>query len=616
MFRIVVLAVLATLALSAREPRQINLANQGTISGMYITRFRTKRIAAYVGIPFAQPPLDFRRFAPPEFTELPKWEEVRNMTIYAPDCMQTDPKDEDVQNPLPKHDELFNKLLESQLEEPRKKDFSEDCLYLNVYVPDDFKVEGYPTMVWFHGGNFIRGSPNDVNPFHLVSKHKVIFVTAAYRLNIFGFSSLDNESPGNYGLLDQVAALTWVKNNIESFGGDPDNVCIFGHEAGAVSVGLHLISSHSSGLFQKAIAMSGNVLSPNTVNTVKKEILTVDKVASAFGCYRKPTIQLLDCLRRAKYQGLLNVGGPLAEWGPIVDGSFSNGSLYVPFLSDLPSRMYKSDIFTPMPVLTGYTNMEDALRLHKEDDKNGGLTQREFDVMREEIILSDITIDNSSCFTNQHHIQDAVEFFYKPIPPTTNETILRKQFLDFYTDKVHGATTYQLAQFLSKHSPVYLYRFDLKPFSDIANEGIPEWIAVPHNFDLTFTFGLPHLALPEDFAKWDIRDKSISDVIMKMWSNFAWYSNPTNSGVNIIWEPFETEKPGYLIIDRKNFTMSTPETVNYKAFEFWTDFYPKVVEIGTKCCKEKDEDSGTDSVVTKRIINSLLTFHLILILAS
>ncbi|XP_026756455.2 carboxylesterase 1E [Galleria mellonella] len=588
MICVLVLALLTTLALSAREPRQITLADQGTISGMYITRFRTKRIAAYVGIPYAQPPLDFRRFAPPEFTDLPKWEEVRNMTIYAPDCMQTDPKGEDVQNPLPKHDELFNKLLESQLEEPRKKEFSEDCLYLNVYVPDDFKVEGYPTMVWFHGGNFVRGSPNNVNPFHLVLKHKVIFVSAAYRLNIFGFfSSLDNESPGNYGLLDQVAALTWVKNNIESFGGDPENICIFGHEAGAVSVGLHLISSHSSGLFQKAIAMSGNVLSPNTVNTVSKELLTVDKVASAFGCYRKPTIQLLDCLRRANYQALLDVGGPLAEWGPIVDGSFSNSSMYVPFLPDLPSKMFKSDIFTPIPVLTGYTNMEDALRLHKEDDKNDGLSPREFEVMREEIILSDITIDNSSCFTNQHHIQDAVAFFYKPIPPTTNETVLRKLFLEFYTDKVHGATTYQLAQFLSKHSPVYLYRFDLKPFSDIANEGIPEWIAVPHNFDLTFTFGLPHLALPEDFAKWDIRDKSISDVIMKMWSNFAWYSNPTNSGVNIMWEPFEIEKPGYLIIDRKNFTMSTPETVNYKAFEFWTDFYPKVVEIGTKCCKEK-----------------------------
>lgn len=437
----------------------------------------------------------------------------------------------------------------------------------------------------------------------------------AYRLNIFGFfSTLDNESPGNFGLLDQVAALNWVKNNIESFGGDPDNVCIFGHDAGAVSVGLHLISSYSAGLFAKAISMSGNVLAPETVATARHELMTVDKVATAFSCFRKPTFQLLDCLRRVGYQALLDIGEPLNEWKPIVDLGFSNVSNA--FLPDLPSKLFKDDIFVPVPVLAGYTNMEDALLLNKDDAEDAGISQREFDLMREEIILSDITVDNGSCFTNQHHIQEAVAFFYKPIPPTSNETILRKLFLDFYTDKVHGATTYQLAKHLGKHAPVYLYRFDLKPFSDIANEGIPSWIGVPHNFDLIFTFGLPYLATPADFNKWDYRDKSVSEIIMKMWSNFAWYSNPTNSGVIIDWEPFEIEKPGYLIIDRQNFSMSTAETINYRAFEFWTDFYPKVVEIGTKCCKEVSEDSGADSIITRRVIQSLITLYSILVLLS
>ncbi|CAH2229222.1 jg2626 [Pararge aegeria aegeria] len=610
---LVVLSMIIISVLSAREPKQITLANQGTIAGMYITRFRTKRIVAYVGIPYAQPPIDFRRFAPPEYTDLPSWEGLRNATIYAPDCMQNDPKREDIQHPLNKHDELFTKLLEAQMEEPRKKEYSEDCLYLNVYVPDDFKVEGYPAMVWFHGGDFVRGSPNSVNPFQLVLKQKVIFVSVAYRLNIFGFfSTLDNEAPGNFGLLDQVAALSWVKNNIESFGGDPDNVCIFGHDAGAVSVGLHLLSPYSSGLFQKAIAMSGNVLSPETVNIARKEIITVDKVASAFSCFRKPTFQLLDCLRRVNFQALLDIGEPLATWKPIVDTGFSN--ITQPFISDQPSKMFNDEVFSPVPVLTGYTNMEDGLLLDKGEDS--GISQREFDIMREEVILSDITVDNSSCFTNQHHIQDAVEFFYKPIPPTTNETILRKQFLDFYTDKVYGATTYQLAKFISKHAPVYLYRFDLKPFSDVANEGIPDWIAVPHNFDLIFTFGLPYLALPEDFNKWDYRDKSISEIIMKMWTNFAWYSNPTNSGVIIQWDTFEVERPGFFIIDRQNFTMSTPATVNYKAFEFWTDFYPKVLEIGTKCCKEVQDDSGADSVFAQKIFKNIVALYLVLTILS
>lgn len=136
MIRFIVLLLQTTVVLTAREPRQITLANQGTIAGMYITRFRTKRIAAYVGIPYAQPPIEFRRFMPPEFTDLPSWDDVKNATIYAPDCMQIEPKKEDVQSPFKKHDELFMNLLESQMEDKRKKEISEDCLYLNVYVPD------------------------------------------------------------------------------------------------------------------------------------------------------------------------------------------------------------------------------------------------------------------------------------------------------------------------------------------------------------------------------------------------------------------------------------------------------------------------------------------------
>lgn len=137
MIRIVLLLVMITFALSAvREPKQITLANQGTIAGMYLTRFRTKRIAAYIGIPYAQPPIDFRRFTPPEYTDLPQWEGVRNATVYEPDCMQSEPKKEDVLTPWRKHDELFSKILDSQLETPRNTNVSEDCLYLNVYVPD------------------------------------------------------------------------------------------------------------------------------------------------------------------------------------------------------------------------------------------------------------------------------------------------------------------------------------------------------------------------------------------------------------------------------------------------------------------------------------------------
>ncbi|GBP39903.1 Carboxylesterase 1E [Eumeta japonica] len=141
------LLTIATLVLSAREPPQIELLNQGTIAGMYISRFRTKRIAAYLGIPYAQPPVGFRRLAPPEFVDVPSWEGVRNATEYPPDCMQKQPSKEDPLNRPNRHDELFAKLLESQMDEPRKREYAEDCLYLNVYVPDVSESSGGPSLI-------------------------------------------------------------------------------------------------------------------------------------------------------------------------------------------------------------------------------------------------------------------------------------------------------------------------------------------------------------------------------------------------------------------------------------------------------------------------------------
>lgn len=162
---VIVMFLLAiTTIFSAREPKQIMLENQGMISGMYITRFRTKRIVAYLGIPYAQPPIEYRRFAPPDYNDLPTWEGIRNATEYAPDCMQNDPKKEDVvRTPLKKHDELFFKILEAQLEKPREREFSDDCLYLNVYVPD-----GKKTLLFIQSNlNFIALSPSNItNIFH------------------------------------------------------------------------------------------------------------------------------------------------------------------------------------------------------------------------------------------------------------------------------------------------------------------------------------------------------------------------------------------------------------------------------------------------------------------
>jgi carboxylesterase type B len=129
---------------------------------------------------------------------------------------------------------------------------SEDCLYLNVFAPDS--AHNKTVMVWIHGGGFISGSTVLYDGSILAARHDVIVVSIAYRLGIFGFLSANGSLlPGNYGLHDQVLALQFIKDNIQGFGGNPDNVVLFGQSAGAISVGYHLISPLSRHLFRRAI---------------------------------------------------------------------------------------------------------------------------------------------------------------------------------------------------------------------------------------------------------------------------------------------------------------------------------------------------------------------------
>lgn len=131
-FSVFFLVSLACVAYGAREPPMINIAGQGMVQGTYKNMFRTQKIAAYLGLPYAQPPTGFRRFRPPEVQELPMWEGVRNATQPAPSCLQ----DVSGSRTKRKHDELFYKLLKSQQDDQEERTYDEDCLYLNVYVPD------------------------------------------------------------------------------------------------------------------------------------------------------------------------------------------------------------------------------------------------------------------------------------------------------------------------------------------------------------------------------------------------------------------------------------------------------------------------------------------------
>lgn len=199
---------------------------------------------AWLGVPYAKAPVRELRWQAPQVIN---WPGVYNADRYAPQCIQ------------PLRGSNINHYFGHEAT-------SEDCLYLNIWAPQKAKNEKLPVVVWIHGGGFTIGSPSMANYTgeHIALKG-VIYVSIAYRLGILGFLAhpqLTEESSqhasGNYGLLDQVAALQWIKDNIQSFGGDPDRVTIMGQSAGSASVSLLQVSDLTNGLFQRIVGMSGS----------------------------------------------------------------------------------------------------------------------------------------------------------------------------------------------------------------------------------------------------------------------------------------------------------------------------------------------------------------------
>jgi para-nitrobenzyl esterase len=214
-------------------------------------------IRMFRGIPFAAPPVGDLRWNPPQ--PPPSWSGVRKATEFGARCMQGAIfKDMAFRDPGP----------------------SEDCLYLNVWTPASSAQAHLPVMVWIYGGGFGAGSASEPRQDgENLAKKGVVVVSFNYRLGIFGFfphPELTKESPhqaaGNYGLLDQVAALEWVHKNIGAFGGDPDKVTIFGESAGSISVSLLMASPLSKGLFHRAIGESGGAFLTRPIQPVSSQI--------------------------------------------------------------------------------------------------------------------------------------------------------------------------------------------------------------------------------------------------------------------------------------------------------------------------------------------------------
>ena len=299
-----------------------------------------KSVSKFFGVPFAAPPIGKLRLKPPQPPQ--EWKpQVRQAKTHGDICWQS--------NAFEFYIKIFTPVFS----------YSDDCLYLDVYTPNvNLRL---PVMVYIHGGGY-EGGTSRILPGDILALHGVVVVVIQYRLGPFGFLTTgDSAAPGNFGMLDQVEALKWIKENIENFGGDPSKVTIFGESAGATSVTLHLLSPLSEGLFHQAIAESGVDLSPFAVQNVSFGLRFTKELAEKLDCTTSDHSVMVDCIRDKRDTDIQKASDSInyryyddLRWAPVVDNHF---------LLDTPRNLRKKGDFKKVKLMISFNSNEGATSL-------------------------------------------------------------------------------------------------------------------------------------------------------------------------------------------------------------------------------------------------------------
>lgn len=472
------------------------LPDLGCLQGTYMLGYQSDKFEAFMGIPYAQPPVGDLRLSNPQ--PVKPWKDVLDASKAKADCIQKN--------------YLMPKPLVSG---------EEDCLYLNVYRPIRKNKKLLPVMVYIFGGGFFAGSASPLihGPEYFMDTKEVILVTLAYRLGALGFLSTGDENiPGNFGLKDQNFAMKWVKNYIHQFGGDPNNITIFGQSAGAVSVHMHILSNLSSGLFQKAIVMSGNagaayakaIANPLEQTLKQAEFVGISNARSINSKDLKKALQQIDAKKiiesgdRFKYWHV----DPLTTFRPVIEKPGPEA-----FLTADPVDLIASGNYTQVPWMTGMVPHEGAVRglsilsneaLRKDFNKHfGNLLERLMELPR----LND----------KATKIKMLIDHYFDGMHELNNQTA--QGFVDIITDRAFVHPFYKnIKQYVEtadlKKNPVYLYRFNYRgPFSySTLYTGNFNNYGVVHCDDLIYLFRSP-LLFNVDFEKNSTEAKVIKEMV-------------------------------------------------------------------------------------------------------
>jgi para-nitrobenzyl esterase len=420
--------------------------NQGMVQGAI-----ADGVAVFKGLPFAAPPTGEFRWRAPQPPA--KWTDTRNASAFSPTCAQ-----------------------------------AEDCLYLNVYEPADVKQgDRLPVMVWIHGGAFLfgAGSLYDGSQF---ARRGVIVVTVNYRLGRAGWfahPSLTAENPkgllGNYGLLDQIAALQWVRDNIGAFGGDRKNVTLFGESAGAISINYLMLAPQAKGLFSKAIAESGfGRLAATPISIVEQSGVAFAEKSGVHGT----GVEAAKALRALPFPDLSANAPPIGAPGqilPMADGKLISGSAAEGFSKGLEAHV---------PYLLG-GNSDEA-----------SLTRRGLNAAGR---LAAIQVS-----------RDAFLAAYDPDRTADADRIMAR----YFTDTSISEPDRDLGRIHANHgSPTYLYHFSYVPQAQRAT-----LFGLPHGGEITYVFNTPRA------TGFDDEGKAIAAAANSYWTQFAKTGDPGSAG--------------------------------------------------------------------------------------
>jgi para-nitrobenzyl esterase len=459
--------------------------DKGTVRGMYAGNARE-----FLGIPFAAPPVGALRWRPPQPAS--PWAGVRDATKPGSTCAQTG----SIATGVP------------------ATSTAEDCLYLNVYAPRTAGHRPLPVMVWIHGGGLTGGAGSIYDGSVLAPKGGVIVVTINYRLSAFGFlalPSLDNEgASGDYGLMDQQAALRWVQRNARAFGGNPRNVTIFGESAGGASVCANMASPAAAGLFSRAIAESGCLLPAPSRQAAQQQ---GSALAASLGCTDPATAAA--CLRTKPAASILQAENGMS-WAPVAS---------TPVLPLQPAQAFATGRYDHVPLLQGTNH-----------DEGRFFAALGFDALGKPLTAAQYpAVIQAAYGANAPAVLARYPLSAYPSPDLA--------YAQVFTDSVFSCPALE-ADNLTAGSGVYAYEFsDPSPPNDFGlTFSFP--LGAAHSTELQYVFGkIPGLGTTPPFTAAQL---ALSDQMISYWSRFAATGNPNtgpDGGTTPHWPRFSAVRP-------------------------------------------------------------------------